>query len=111
MIAKILWILGKYSVWFVFQSSYVRCFSPLLSLCKDEHERPKYKKLLEHPFVAKAKEKRQAENVSVYLSDIIDGLEKNTDNFQQYYYLPNNKHWTAFLFYHTFIVNGIQDSL
>ncbi len=58
------------------------------SLNKDENQRPKYKKLLEHPFLHKAKEIQQAENAIAYLSDIIDGLEQNTDKFQLYYYRP-----------------------
>jgi hypothetical protein len=57
-------------------------------LNKDENQRPKYKKLLEHPFLHKAKEIQQAENAIAYLSDIIDGLEQNTDKFQLYYYRP-----------------------
>ena len=60
------------------------------SLKKDENQRPKYKQLLEHPFLTKAKGPRQIENVAVYLSDIIDGLESNTDQFKLYYYLPGN---------------------
>jgi len=60
------------------------------SLNKDENQRPKYKKLLEHPFVQKANEPKQAENIAVYLSEIIDGLAENTDTFEQYYYLPSN---------------------
>jgi len=62
----------------------------LFSLNKDENQRPKYKKLLEHSFVQKAKEEQQAENIAVYLSEIIDGLSENTDTFEQYYYLPSN---------------------
>ncbi|CAF3939259.1 unnamed protein product [Rotaria magnacalcarata] len=58
-------------------------------LNKDENQRPKYKELLEHSFLRRAKEVQQIENVSVYLSDIIDGLENNTDKFQLYYYLPH----------------------
>ncbi|CAF0837641.1 unnamed protein product [Adineta ricciae] len=59
-------------------------------LNKDENQRPKYKKLLEHPFVCKAKESKQAENTAAYLSEIIDGLSENTDTFEMYYYLPPN---------------------
>ncbi|CAF0759768.1 unnamed protein product [Adineta steineri] len=59
-------------------------------LNKDENQRPKYKKLLEHPFVQKAKEPQQAENTAAYLSQIIDGLSENTDTFELYYYLPSN---------------------
>ncbi len=62
----------------------------MFSLNKDENQRPKYKKLLEHSFVQKAKEEQQAENIAVYLSEIIDGLSENTDTFEQYYYLPSN---------------------
>ena len=57
------------------------------SLNKDENQRPKYKKLLEHSFVQRAK---QAEHTAVYLSEIIDGLKENTDTFELYYYLPSN---------------------
>jgi hypothetical protein len=60
------------------------------SLSKDENQRPKYTKLLEHPFLQKAKEIQQAENAIAYLSDIIDSLEHNTDKFELYYYLPKN---------------------
>lgn len=60
------------------------------SLNKDENQRPKYKQLLEHPFLQKAKESQQIENAIAYLSHIIDGLEQNTDKFQLYYYLPKN---------------------
>jgi hypothetical protein len=60
------------------------------SLNKDENQRPKYKQLLEHPFLQKAKEIQQAENATAYLSDIIDGLEQNTEKFELYYYLPSN---------------------
>lgn len=60
-------------------------------LNKDENQRPKYKKLLEHPFVQGANEPKQAENTAIYLSEIIDGLAENTDTFEQYYYLPSNK--------------------
>ncbi|CAF3579601.1 unnamed protein product [Rotaria sordida] len=59
-------------------------------LNKDEKQRPKYKQLLEHEFLRKAKQLHKTENVSGYLSHIIDGLEKNTDKFQLYYYLPSN---------------------
>lgn len=62
----------------------------LFSLNKDENQRPKYKKLLEHPFVQKTKEIQQAEHITIYLSEIIDGLSQNTDTFEQYYYLPSN---------------------
>ena len=57
---------------------------------KDENQRPKYKKLLEHPFVQNADETQQAENTAVYLSEIIDGLAENTDVFELYYYLPSH---------------------
>lgn len=60
------------------------------SLNKDEKQRPKYKQLLDHPFVQKAKEIQQAENAIAYLSHIIDGIEENTDTFQLRYYLPSN---------------------
>ncbi|CAF2515181.1 unnamed protein product [Rotaria sp. Silwood2] len=59
-------------------------------LNKDENQRPKYKQLLKHEFLRKAKEIQTTENVSGYLSHIIDGLEKNTDTFKLYYYLPGN---------------------
>ncbi|CAF4693681.1 unnamed protein product [Rotaria sp. Silwood1] len=59
-------------------------------LNKDENLRPKYKQLLEHEFLQKAKEIQKIENVSGYLSHIIDGLEKNTDKFKLYYYLSYN---------------------
>lgn len=59
-------------------------------LHKDVNQRPKYQQLLKHPFLEKAKEARQAENVTVYLSDVIDGLRQNTDKFQLFYYLPQN---------------------
>ena len=62
----------------------------IFSLNKDENQRPKYKKLLEHPFVQRAKEAKQAEHTAVYLSEIIDGLKENTDIFELYYYLPSN---------------------
>lgn len=62
----------------------------LVSLNKNENERPKYKQLLEHPFLQRAKDDQQIENALAYLSHIIDGLEKNTDKFQLYYYLPSN---------------------
>ena len=62
----------------------------LFSLNKDDNQRPKYKKLLEHPFVQKAKDPKQSENTAVYLSEIIDGLAENTDTFEQYYYLPSS---------------------
>jgi hypothetical protein len=62
----------------------------LISLNKDDNQRPKYKKLLEHPFVQKAKELQQIENIAAYLSEIIDGLSENTDAFELYYYLPSN---------------------
>jgi hypothetical protein len=62
----------------------------IFSLNKDENQRPKYKQLLEHPFVRKAKESQQAENAIAYLSDIIDSLLVNTDTFALYYYLPSN---------------------
>jgi hypothetical protein len=62
----------------------------LFSLNKDENQRPKYQKLLEHPFVQNAKEPQQAENTAAYLSEIIDGLSENTDTFELYYYLPSN---------------------
>lgn len=65
------------------------------SLNKDENQRPKYTKLLEHPFVQKAKEAKQAENTAVYLSEIVDGLADNTDIFEQYYYLPSNLSGTS----------------
>lgn len=60
------------------------------SLNKDENQRPKYKKLLEHPFVQRAKEAKQPEHIAVYLSEIIDGLLENTDTFELYYYLSSN---------------------
>ncbi len=60
------------------------------SLNKDENQRPKYKKLLEHPFVQTATGAKQAEHTAIYLSEIIDGLTENTDIFEQYYYLPSN---------------------
>jgi len=59
-------------------------------LNKDENQRPKYKQLLEHRFLQKIKEIQQAENAIAYLSDIIDGLEQNTEKFALYYYLPTN---------------------
>jgi hypothetical protein len=61
----------------------------LFSLNKDENQRPKYKKLLQHPFVHRAKECPQADNVAAYLSDVIDNLSQNTDTFDLYYYLPS----------------------
>jgi hypothetical protein len=64
------------------------CF--FCSLNKDENQRPKYTKLLEHPFLQKAKEIKQAENAIASLSDLIDSLEQNTDKFELYYYLPKN---------------------
>jgi hypothetical protein len=60
------------------------------SLNKDENQRPKYKQLLAHPFVQKAKEIQHAENAIAYLSHIIDGVEENTDTFELCYYLPSN---------------------
>ncbi len=60
------------------------------SLIKDENQRPKYKHLLAHPFLQKAKEFQQSENAIAYLSHIIDGVEENTDKFELYYYLPSN---------------------
>ena len=60
------------------------------SLNKDEDQRPKYKKLLEHPFVQRAKEAKQPEHIAIYLSEIINGLLENTDTFELYYYLPSN---------------------
>ncbi|CAF4644965.1 unnamed protein product, partial [Rotaria sp. Silwood1] len=59
-------------------------------LNKDENLRPKYKQLLEHEFLQKVKEIQKTENVSGYLSHIIDGLEKNTEKFKLYYYLSYN---------------------
>ena len=58
------------------------------SLNKDEQQRPKYQQLLKHPFLLKAREPQQAENVAAYLSDVIDGLAENTEIFKLYYYLP-----------------------
>lgn len=60
------------------------------SLNKDVNQRPKYKQLLVHPFLQKAKEIPQEENAIAYLSDIIDSLELNNDQFNLYYYHPNN---------------------
>lgn len=59
-------------------------------LNKDVNQRPKYKQLLVHPFLQKAKEIPQEENAIAYLSDIIDSLELNNDQFNLYYYHPNN---------------------
>ncbi|CAF0988106.1 unnamed protein product [Rotaria sordida] len=59
-------------------------------LNKDENQRPKYKKLLEHEFVRKATTSQQAENAADYFSEIIDGLSENTDTFELYYYLPSD---------------------
>lgn len=58
------------------------------SLNKDENQRPKYNRLLEHPFVCRAKATKQHDNALIYLSDIIDGVEENTDTFELYYYSP-----------------------
>ena len=68
---------------------YVSRNLPSFSLNKDEKLRPKYKKLLEHPFVQKAKEAQQAENAIAYLSEFIDRLAENTDTFELYYYSPS----------------------
>ncbi|UJR16416.1 hypothetical protein I4U23_003318 [Adineta vaga] len=57
-------------------------------LNKDENQRPKYKELLDHPFVVKAKSSQHEENILTYLYDIIDDVEECTDTFQLYYYLP-----------------------
>ena len=63
--------------------------SSRFSLNKDVNQRPKYKELLQHPFVHRAKQCPQADNVAAYLSDVIDNLSQNTDTFELYYYLPS----------------------
>lgn len=59
------------------------------SLNRNIHQRPNYEQLLEHPFLEQAKELQQNEYSINYLSNIVDGLEQNTDTFERCYYLPS----------------------
>lgn len=48
-----------------------RCFS----LIKDERERPKYNKLLEHEFIKRSS--AADVNVAAYVSSVLDDMENN----------------------------------
>jgi len=47
----------------------------LLSLIKEETQRPKYNKLLEHPFIRKAEE--STIDVAAYISGVLDNMANN----------------------------------
>jgi hypothetical protein len=95
IIVKTLLIHGNviltYSIYFIWSFFY--------SLIKDKNERPKYKQLLEHPFLDQTDDLQQTEHAIAYLSDIMNELKQNTDTSERHYNLPSTSQWMYFLIF------------
>lgn len=68
------------NTWWVFNSFlmfywFIYCF--IFSLIKEETHRPKYSKLLQHPFILQGEKTRASSDVAAYITDILESMANN----------------------------------